>query len=145
MIRPSSFPTAARKNRTHLSRIRPLSRSSIPSSSRTHCDSTFFVSSSCTKIAPTSRGYALCRAAVFLPRHGRSVIRPSSSPPAARKNRTHLLRIRPLSRSSIPSSSRTHCDSTFFVSSSCTEESHPPLADTPFVAQQYSFLVTNAL
>ena len=38
-----------------------------------------------------------------------------------RKNRTHLLRIRPLSRSSLPSSSRTHCDSTFFVSSSCTD------------------------
>ena len=49
------------------------------------------------------------------------MIRPSSSPPAARKNRTHLLRIRPLSRSSIPSSSRTHCDSTFFVFSSCTD------------------------
>ena len=32
-----------RKNHTHLSRIRPLSRSSLPPSSRTHCDSTFFV------------------------------------------------------------------------------------------------------
>ena len=35
------------KNRTHLSWIRPLSRSSLPSSSRAHCHSTFFVSSSC--------------------------------------------------------------------------------------------------
>ena len=32
-----------RKNRTHLSRIHPLSRSSLPPSSRTHCESTFFV------------------------------------------------------------------------------------------------------
>ena len=39
-----------RKNRTHLSRIRPLSRSSLPPSSRTHCYSTFFVSSSCTHL-----------------------------------------------------------------------------------------------
>ena len=39
-----------RKNRTHISRIRPLSRSSLPSSSRTHCDSTFFVSSGCTDL-----------------------------------------------------------------------------------------------
>ena len=39
-----------RKNRTHLSRVRPLSRSSLPPSSRTHCDSTFFVSSSCTDL-----------------------------------------------------------------------------------------------
>ena len=39
-----------RKNRTHLSRIFPLSRSSLPPSSRTHCDSTFFVSSSCTDL-----------------------------------------------------------------------------------------------
>ena len=39
-----------RKNRTHLSRIRPLLRSSLPPSSRTHCDSTFFVSSSCTDL-----------------------------------------------------------------------------------------------
>ena len=39
-----------RKNRTDLSRIRPLSRSSLPPSSRTHCDSTFFVSSSCTDL-----------------------------------------------------------------------------------------------
>ena len=38
------------KNRTHLSRIRPLSCSSLPPSSRTHCDSTFFVSSSCTDL-----------------------------------------------------------------------------------------------
>ena len=36
------------KNRTHLSRIRHLSCSNLPSSSRTHCDSTFSVSSSCT-------------------------------------------------------------------------------------------------
>ena len=39
-----------RKNRTHISRIRPLSRSSLPSSSRKHCDSTFFVSYSCTDL-----------------------------------------------------------------------------------------------
>ena len=39
-----------RKNRTHLSQIRPLSRSSLPSSSRTHCDSTFFVSPSCNDL-----------------------------------------------------------------------------------------------
>ena len=39
-----------RKNRTHLSRIRPLSRSSLPHSSRAHFDSTFFVSSSCTDL-----------------------------------------------------------------------------------------------
>ena len=39
-----------RKNRTHLSRIRPLSRSSLPPSSRTHCDSTFFVSTGCTDL-----------------------------------------------------------------------------------------------
>ena len=38
------------KNYTHLSRIRPLSRSGLHSSSRTHCDSTFFVSSSCTDL-----------------------------------------------------------------------------------------------
>ena len=36
-----------RKNRTHLSRTHPLLRSSLPPSSRTHCDSTFFISSSC--------------------------------------------------------------------------------------------------
>ena len=40
--------SSERTNRTHLSRIRPLSRSSLPPSSRTHCDSTFLVSSSCT-------------------------------------------------------------------------------------------------
>ena len=40
--------SSVRKNRTHLSRISPLSRSTLPSSSRTHCDSAFFVSSSCT-------------------------------------------------------------------------------------------------
>ena len=40
--------SSQRKNRTHLSRIRPLSRSSLPSSSRMHCDSTLFVFSSCT-------------------------------------------------------------------------------------------------
>ena len=39
-----------RTNRNHLSRIRPLSRSSLPSSSGTHCDSTFFYSSSCTDL-----------------------------------------------------------------------------------------------
>ena len=39
-----------RKNRTLPSRIRPLSRSSLPSSSRRHCDSTFFVSSSYTDL-----------------------------------------------------------------------------------------------
>ena len=39
-----------RNNRTHLSRICPLSRSSLPLSSRTHCGSTFFVSSSCTDL-----------------------------------------------------------------------------------------------
>ena len=33
--------SSERKNRTHLSPIRPLSRSSLPPSSRTHCDSTF--------------------------------------------------------------------------------------------------------
>ena len=42
--------SSERKNRTHLSRIRPLSRSSLPPSSRTHCDSTFFVSSSYTDL-----------------------------------------------------------------------------------------------
>ena len=40
--------SSERKDRTHLSRIRPLSRRSLPPSSRTHCDSTFFVPSSCT-------------------------------------------------------------------------------------------------
>ena len=42
--------SSERKNLTHLSRTRPLSRNSLPSSSRTHCDSTFFVSSSCTDL-----------------------------------------------------------------------------------------------
>ena len=42
--------SSERKNRTHLSRIRPLSRNILPSSSRTHCDSTFFVFSSCTDL-----------------------------------------------------------------------------------------------
>ena len=42
--------SSKRKNRTHLSRIRLLSRSSLLPSSRMHCDSTFFVSSSCTKL-----------------------------------------------------------------------------------------------
>ena len=40
--------SSVRKNRIHLSRIHPLLCCSLPSSSRTHCDSTFFVSSSCT-------------------------------------------------------------------------------------------------
>ena len=35
------------------------------------------------KIAPISRGYALCLAEISLPRHGRTVIRPSSFFPAA--------------------------------------------------------------
>ena len=39
-----------RKNRTYLSRIRSLSHSSLPPSSRTHCDLIFFVSSSCTDL-----------------------------------------------------------------------------------------------
>ena len=39
-----------RKNRTPLSRIRPLSCSSLLHSSRRHCDLTFFVSSSCTDL-----------------------------------------------------------------------------------------------
>ena len=39
-----------RKNCTYLSRIRPLSRSSLPSSSRTHCESTLFLSSRCTDL-----------------------------------------------------------------------------------------------
>ena len=38
-----------------------------------------------------------------------------------RKNRNHLLRIRPLSRSSLSPSTRMHCDSTLFVSSSCPD------------------------
>ena len=38
------------KNQTHLSRIRPLSPSSLPPSSQTHCDSTFLVFSSCTDL-----------------------------------------------------------------------------------------------
>ena len=42
--------SSKRRNRTHLSRIRPLSRSSLPHSLRTHCDSTFFISSSCTDV-----------------------------------------------------------------------------------------------
>ena len=42
--------SSERKNRTHLSRIRPLSRSSLPPSSRAHCDSAFFISSSCTDL-----------------------------------------------------------------------------------------------
>ena len=41
--------SSERKNRTHLSRIRHFSRSSLPPSSRTHCDS-IFVSSSCTDL-----------------------------------------------------------------------------------------------
>ena len=40
--------SSERKNCTHFSRMRPLSRSSLPYSSRTHYDSSFFVSSSCT-------------------------------------------------------------------------------------------------
>ena len=36
-----------------------------------------------------------------------------------RKNRTHLLRIRTLSRSNFPSSSRMYCDLIFFASSNC--------------------------
>ena len=42
--------SSERKNRTHLSRIRPLLRSSLPPSTRMHCDSIFFVSSSCTDL-----------------------------------------------------------------------------------------------
>ena len=42
--------SSERKNHTHLSRIRPLTPTSVPPSSRTHCDSTFFVSSSCTDL-----------------------------------------------------------------------------------------------
>ena len=42
--------SSQRKNRTQLSRIRPLSRSSLPSSPRTYCNSTFFVSSTCTDL-----------------------------------------------------------------------------------------------
>ena len=38
-----------------------------------------------------------------------------------RKNCNHLSWIRPLSHSSFPSSSRTYCDSTFLVSSNCTD------------------------
>ena len=37
--------SSKRKNRTHLSRIRLLSRSRLSSSSRTYCDSTFLISS----------------------------------------------------------------------------------------------------
>ena len=40
--------SSKRSNRTHLSRIRPLSRSDLPSSLRPQCGSTFFASSSCT-------------------------------------------------------------------------------------------------
>ena len=42
--------SSERKNRTHLSRIRPVSFSSHPSSIRTYCDSTFFVSPSYTDL-----------------------------------------------------------------------------------------------
>ena len=42
--------SSERKNRAHLSQIRPLSRSSLPPSSRTHCVSTFFVSPSCADL-----------------------------------------------------------------------------------------------
>ena len=42
--------SSERKKRTHLSRIRPLPRSSLPSSSRTYYNSTFFVSSSCIDV-----------------------------------------------------------------------------------------------
>ena len=42
--------SSERKNRNHLSRPRPLSRSSLPSSSLTHGDSTYFISSSCTDL-----------------------------------------------------------------------------------------------
>ena len=42
--------SSERMNRTHLSRICILSRSSVPPSSRTHCDSSSFVSSSCTAV-----------------------------------------------------------------------------------------------
>ena len=50
--------SSERKNRTHLSRIRPLSRSSLPSSSRTHCCSIFFVSSSCATLMFWKKIYA---------------------------------------------------------------------------------------
>ena len=42
--------SSERKNRTHLPRVRSLSRSSLPPSSRMNCDSTFFVSSTCTDL-----------------------------------------------------------------------------------------------
>ena len=42
--------SSERKNRAGLSRIRPLLRSSLFFSSRTHCDSTFFVSCNCTDL-----------------------------------------------------------------------------------------------
>ena len=42
--------SSERKNRTHLSRIRPLSYISLPSSSPMHCDATFFVSFSCADL-----------------------------------------------------------------------------------------------
>ena len=60
------------------------------------------------RIPLISREYVLCLAAVSLPRYGCNVIRPSS-------------RIRPLSRSSLPSSSRMQYDSASFVSSSYTD------------------------
>ena len=59
--------SSERKNRTHLSRIRPLShlsrirplsRSSLPSSSRTHCCSIFFVFSSCANLMFWKKIYA---------------------------------------------------------------------------------------
>ena len=42
--------SSERKNRTHLSRTHTLSSSSLPSSSQTRCDSTFFVSFSYTDL-----------------------------------------------------------------------------------------------
>ena len=48
--------SSERKNRTHLSRIRPLSHSSLSSSSRAYCDSTFLVSSNSADLLFRSTG-----------------------------------------------------------------------------------------
>ena len=58
--------SSERKNRTHLSRIRPLSRSSLPSSSRTRCDSAFFISSSCTDLMPLEEPVLISHAQLHL-------------------------------------------------------------------------------
>ena len=73
--------------------------------------------SSCVSSIPRALPTGCCGSLFDMSGSSKSDLKPSSE----RKNRTHLSRKRPLSRSSLPPSSRTHCDSTFFVFSSCTD------------------------